>query len=71
MASTYTIASDLSYFVLQKQRREGEIPPSPVHQSHEHPQAIRVIRRLRDLDEAMPEDGTITPIWHRHRGGRR
>lgn len=72
MSASRPIASDLSYFVLQKQRRDPEVALSPRHQSHQVGQSIRINRRLWDLDQAVPEDQFIgsrdeTPIGHRPR----
>lgn len=69
MASTYTIASDLSYEVFQLRRCQGEIATPQLDESNRHlytVEAIPVIRRLRDLDDAEPELETFAGLKLRH-----
>lgn len=55
----HDIATELSYAVLEKQRRDPEVVLSPRHQVREVAQSIKTIQRLRDLDAAEPVQDTI------------
>lgn len=51
----HLVSSDLSYHVLQRQRRDPEVTAAKVNQAREVEQPITVNRFLRHLDEARPE----------------
>lgn len=56
MADPYPIASELSYFVSQKQRREVQSPGLGAHESRQQTQAnsaVIVGRRLESLREQL------------------
>ena len=70
MASTHTIASDLSFLVLEKRRRAGELASPQLDERNRrlHPEtgAVKVIRRLREIDEAEADLDGLGELKLRH-----
>lgn len=65
----YQIASDLSYQVLERRRRMGEIATPKLDEANRHLQtigSIPVIRRLKDLDDAEPDLDGFAGLKLRH-----
>lgn len=64
MARDLPVASDLSYFVIQKLHRERQLLSGQANQAHQHAQSVRGTKAeiLTDGESAEAE----TSLWVRH-----